>query len=204
MGHCIVDPVWRHQLFFCRNNIGCRKKKFMSHSSSMFDHSIHKKWKAQKIIDLFHIASFQFLTDKGTADLSFSFHFFWNHIHRKAKLLSHLPEKFRISLAFISKPEIFSYSNVFCLKIPHQNLFNKSVCFHVADPGIQRAFDQNIHTCILKNPASFFFCKDHLASDSQGKENCLKSLFFLLQNSFHQFPVSTVYAVKFSKCYRTP
>ena len=87
MGHCIINAIWRHQLFFCRNDISSGKKDLMSHSSSMFDHTVHKKGDSQQIINLFHISLFQFLTDKCTADLSAAFHFFRNNIHSKPSFL---------------------------------------------------------------------------------------------------------------------
>ena len=105
MGHGIINAIWRHQLFFCRNDIGSGKKDLMSHSSSMFDHTVHKKGDSQQIINLFHISLFQFLTDKCTADLSAAFHFFRNNIHSKAKLPSHSLQKLWCSLAFIPEPE---------------------------------------------------------------------------------------------------
>ena len=151
----------------------------MSHSSSMFDHTVHKKGDSQQIINLFHISLFQFLSDKGTADLSAAFHFFRNNIHSKAKLPSHSLQKLWCSLAFIPEPEIFSHCNMLRLKISHQDLFNKGFCLHMTDPVIQRTFDQHIHACFLKKLTSFLFCKDHLTADAKRKKDCLQTFFFL-------------------------
>ena len=203
MGHCIINAIWRHQLFFCRNDISSGKKDLVSHSSSMFDHTVHKKRDSQQIINLFHISLFQFLTDKCTADLSATFHFFRNNIHSKAKLPSHSLQKLWCSLTFIPEPEIFSNCNMLCLKISHQDLFNKGFRFHMTDPVIQRTFDQHIHACFLKKLTSFLFCKDHLTADAKRKKDRLQTFFFLFQDLLNQFLVATVYAVKFSKCHRT-
>lgn len=168
MGHCIINAIWRHQLFFCRNDIGSGKKDLMSHSSSMFDHTVHKRIPSRSltfsIFPFFSSSRINVLLIFLRPSISFG-----TTSTVKPSFLPIVSRSCGVPLRSYPNLKSSPHCNVLRLKISHQDLFNKGFCLHMTDPVIQRTFDQHIHACFLKKLTSFLFCKDHLTADAKRK-----------------------------------
>ena len=202
MGYCDINPVWRHQFLYRRDQVGGRKQIFMSHSTSMFNDSFYWEICSHKETEFFHISSVQFFPDKCATDLTASVHFFWQDFRMKSIFLSELFEHGRSSFPLIAKTEILSNCHIGNLQISYQYFFYKILCFHVPYFLCERTFQQYIHSHFFQYTTSLFLCEDCSWGSSKRKYNRLCTFLFLLNNFLNQFLMSAVYAVKLPKCYR--
>ena len=70
----------------------------------------------------------------------------------------------------------------------------------MTDPVIQPAFYQHIDPHFFQKRGSLFTGQDHIAGSVNSEKHCLFAKCFPLFYFFHQFPVATMYPVKFSHC----
>ena len=176
----------------------------MSHTSSVFHSTRDIKITAKKAGCLFHIASVQFLSDIGAADLSVSVHFFGKDFCNESVFFSVLFQEIRRSFSLVAKPEILPHRHIRCMKGSYQNLFYEIFGFHMFQTSVQRTFEKHIHTKSFQQVSSFSLCKDHFPVRDKSKHyrRC-PGFFFLLQDPPYQLSVSPVYPVKFSHRDRT-